>query len=251
MAMDPRYWARAARALARHATTPNFGRELLTAGLREDARPKAPTRSFLEAFPDAEGREVRMGTVAFRASNLDPLEQYVVAVLCKLRRPQRIFEIGTYDGATTLLLARNAPTAEVFTLDLPPDHASVAAVTSEVANAREGAGRRFTDSPEAEQITQLYGDSRTFDFSPWHRDIDLILVDGGHDYDCARADTANALRMVRVGGLVIWDDYLPGWPGVVSAVDDCGRPVTHLAATGLAVYDARATQGQEQPQLPS
>lgn len=167
---------------------------------------------------------------------MDPLEQYVLGALAQVRQPRRIFEIGTYDGATTLLLARNAPDAEVFTLDLPPEGAGAATVTEEVKNAGQGVGRRFRGTDESERITQLLGDSRTFDFGPWYGTVDFVVVDGGHELDCVRADTATAFRLLKPGGVIVWDDYERGWPGVVQAVDECGRPTTHIAGTALAVY---------------
>lgn len=232
------YWTEAGRSLARNVRTPGFARELATAGLRRDAGPKAPTVFVLDAYPEADGVAVEMGEVAYRRSNLDPMEQYVLAVLAKLREPRRIFEIGTYDGASTVLLARNAPNAQILTLDLPPAHARAATVEKEVENAAAGAGSRFRSAPEAERITQLYGDSRMFDFSPWLGSVDLVLVDAGHDYDCAHADTVNALRLLAPGGLIVWDDYQVGWPGVVRAVDECRQPVRHIASTDLAVFDS-------------
>lgn len=250
--MDLRYWAGATRALTRHLRSdPSFVKELARAGLLADAKPKAPTMAFLDAYPEAEGCEVSMGRVAFRRSNLDPLEQYILAALCTVRKPRRIFEIGTYDGATTLVLARNAPEAEIFTLDLPPVAATAARIPEEIANAQEGAGKRFAGASEADRITQLFGDSGTFDFSPWHGAVDLVLVDAGHDYDSVAADTASAVRMVSERGIIVWDDYDGGWPGVVQAVDEAGRSVMHVAGTGFALYDGSREVGAHQESVGS
>jgi hypothetical protein len=67
----------------------------------------------------------------------------------------------------------------------------------------------------------------------------MVIIDGGHEYDSARADTASAPRLVSPGGLVNWDDYRIGWPGVVRAVDESGLPIFRLADTDLAVYEVR------------
>lgn len=237
--MDLRYWASAGRSLGRHLRrSPSFRRDLATAGLRADLEPCASVVHVLDAFPGAADIEVDMGLVTFRLSNLDPYERYAVAALAVLRKPRRILEIGTYDGATTLLLARAAPDAEIFTLDLPPESAGSATVTWETDNAAAGVGSRFRGDPDAVRITQLLGDSRTFDFSPWHGTIDLVLVDGGHAYEPAKADTGSAQKLLASGGMIIWDDYTVGWPGVVRAVDESGLSVIRLAGTDLAVHDA-------------
>ena len=35
----------------------------------------------------------------------------------------------------------------------------------------------------------------------------MVIVDGGHSYEVAKSDTQNALRLVRNGGIIVWDDY--------------------------------------------
>ena len=85
-----------------------------------------------------------------------------------------IVEIGTFDGRTTLNLAVNAPPhTQVFTLDLPPDAAPKfdLAPGERVYVEKPRSGRRFLDAPPewaaaARRITQLMGDSATFDWSP-------------------------------------------------------------------------------------
>jgi predicted O-methyltransferase YrrM len=180
---------------------------------------------------------VELGKVTYRRSNFDPMEQFAIGAIAKLHKSTAVFELGTFDGATTLLLARNLPDALITTLDLAPGHAEAASVEDELANALDGVGRRFAGLPESARIQQLLGDSREFDFSPWFGTIDLVIVDAGHDYECVAADTATALQLVRPGGVIIWDDYTPGWPDVVRAVDEMGRKVFHLAGTDLAVLD--------------
>src|SRR5206468_2241747 len=48
------------------------------------------------------------------------LELLVISRVVAERKPARVFELGTFDGRTTLALADNAPEhAIVYTLDLP------------------------------------------------------------------------------------------------------------------------------------
>jgi hypothetical protein len=54
----------------------------------------------------------------------------------------------------------------------------------------------------------LLGDSRIFDFSPWARTIDLVLVDGGHDFEMALAHTFSAQWLLALGGVMVWDDHV-------------------------------------------
>jgi len=245
--MDARFWAKALRSFARHARNKSFLQQVMTAGLKADSAPKATVASFVKVYPEAKKQIVPMGDVRYRVWNMDPYEQFCLAALAGLRQPKRIFEIGTFDGSTTMLLARMLPQAQIYTLDLPPEDADGA---NKMALAKvNGAGSRFRDAPEGDRITQLYGDSRHFDFSPYFGTMDLVVVDGSHEADCVGADTESALRLVTDEGLVVWDDYSPGWPDVVKAVDDAaerhGILVTRFHNTETALYDATRTSASD------
>jgi predicted O-methyltransferase YrrM len=202
----------------------------------------SPTRDIFAAFPGIESVEVDLGPSRYTPNNLDPFERHALAAICLLRRPARIFEIGTFDGDTTRVLARNAPGAEIFTLDLPVSEVSGATEEAERANvAAGGVGARFRGRPESGQITQLLGDSRLFDFSPWFGSIDLVVVDAGHEWDAVSADTATAARLLAPGGIIVWDDYMPYWPAVVRAVDECPLSTFHLARSDFAIHDSAAS----------
>ena len=47
----------------------------------------------------------------------------------------------------------------------------------------------------------------------------LVIVDGGHAEDVCANDTTLALKLVGRGGVVVWDDYTPYWPGVKSTLE--------------------------------
>ncbi len=196
--------------------------------------------SLFDAYPEARDQYVPMGVVRYRRYNMDPLELYAIAVIAAVRNTKKVFEIGTYDGATTGLIARMVPDAQVYTLDLPPDR--VAETHLQVAHGNAGGvGSRFQGTPEADRIDQLYGDSREFDFGQYYGQMDLVVVDGSHQADDVRADTEKALKMLAPQGAVVWDDY--NRPSVIGPVDAAaehyGLSLVHIAQTGIAVYDAR------------
>jgi predicted O-methyltransferase YrrM len=226
----------------RLARVPGFTASWLSFPRRFEAGPKARSLALLDAYPAIEELSIEMGALRNRRSNLDPMEQFSLAAICAIHEPKTILEIGTYDGTTTMLLAKAAPRAKILTLDLPEAEAGTATVAEEASNVSTGGiGRVFAGTAEAPRITQLLGDSRRFDFSAWFDSIDLVLIDGGHDADCAVSDTRNALRLIRDGGVVVWDDYTEGWPGVVHAVDtlpaNTRRHVVRLEGTQFAVLD--------------
>jgi predicted O-methyltransferase YrrM len=140
---------------------------------------------------------------------------------------REIIEIGTFDGRTTLNLAVNSdPATPVFTLDLPPDLATKFAL--------DHGERKFVEKPapgeryrragppwnnSTAKITQLLGDSGTFDWSAHFGKAGLVFVDGSHAYDYAKHDTEMAFKLVAPGGMVLWHDY-GVWEGVTRALEE-------------------------------
>ncbi len=172
---------------------------------------------------------VRLSQLDVEPGNVSLTELTVLAAICAARQPATIFEIGTFDGRTTLNLAENSPPeTRIYTLDLPAgevDTTAHALAAGEDAFVRKSAsGARFVSSPYASRITQLYGDSARFDFSPYRGAIDLVFVDASHAYEYVLTDSRNALELLRPGGIILWHDYGTGdWPGVNRALNELRR----------------------------
>jgi predicted O-methyltransferase YrrM len=135
---------------------------------------------------------------------------FLMMQLAAMLRPKRIFEIGTSQGRTTALLAMNTPDdTQIFTLDLDPSQPLPGQVSDPhlIELAKKELGIAFRGTNWAKKITQLLGDSGTFDFSPYADSIDLVTVDGSHTYRFVRSDSLNAFRMIRPGGVILWHDF--------------------------------------------
>ncbi|MEX1187615.1 MAG: class I SAM-dependent methyltransferase, partial [Bacteroidia bacterium] len=57
------------------------------------------------------------------------------------------------------------------------------------------------------RITHLFGDSRSFDFTPYEGKSDLVFIDGDHHFDSVVEDTRTAFRLVSEKGIIVWHDY--------------------------------------------
>jgi predicted O-methyltransferase YrrM len=158
------------------------------------------------------------GTVSLRhlheshrtTGSISPLELRVICELARMIAPKNVLEIGTFEGRTTLNLALNLPESKIYTLNLPQESCSFQV------------GKYFHGAEEAGRITQLFGNSREFDFSGLPR-MDLVFVDGDHSYDGVVSDSENAFNVLAEDGIILWHDF-----------DTC-----HLATT-KAVLDAVA-----------
>ena len=103
-----------------------------------------------------------------------------------------------------------------------------------------GGGCRFANSPYRKKIVQLWGDSATFDFSPYYQKADLVFVDGSHTYEYVHNDSKVALALLRPEtGLIVWHDYDWGYGGAAKALEELSRTpeysgLKHIEGTCLA-----------------
>jgi len=135
---------------------------------------------------------------------------FLMMQLVAMLRPKRVFEIGTSQGRTTALIAMNTPPeTQIFTLDLDPSKPLPGQVSDVhlIELARRELGVAFRGTSWEKRITQLLGDSGTFDFSPYYDSMDMVTVDGSHTYRFVRSDSLNAFRMIRPGGVILWHDF--------------------------------------------
>src|SRR5712692_10546131 len=182
--------------------------------------------------------------------NVSAHELVIISSLVKLIDPAVLFEIGTFDGRTTLnLAAQSRDDARVYTLDLPRAHMDAAGLPLAVHDRKYVdkpiSGIRFHGTDVEHKIMQFYGDSATFDYRPYVGKVDFVFVDGSHSYHYVLNDSWAALQMVRNRGLIVWHDYVPSghqcWPGLVRALDELQatrpafRGLKHIAGTALAV----------------
>lgn len=132
-----------------------------------------------------------------------------MALITRALKPRKIFEIGTFRGRTALNFALNScEECVIYTLDLPAGEMgdTLAAADNRLTHMREP-DADYRDSDVSHKIQQLYGDSATYDFSPYADNIDIVFVDGGHTYDLVVNDTKVALSMCRSGGMILWHDF--------------------------------------------
>jgi hypothetical protein len=201
---------------------------------------KLPDRHPADVWPGIDTTGVLLRPFAGQFGNVKRYELMVLCAVARHVQARSLFEFGTFDGLTTWHLAANAGTGgQIWTLDLPLDHParfrrghdrSVGKIQDIIV------GRQFIATDEAPRIKQLYGDSLEFDSEPYRGRMDFCLIDASHEYQHVCRDTANALHMVRTGGVIFWHDYSRWWPGVQRCLDDLAAelPVFGIQETALA-----------------
>jgi predicted O-methyltransferase YrrM len=120
--------------------------------------------------------------------------------------PRRILELGTSKGEFTDILARLYPSAEICTVDLPPDDPilqeflagrkrhRIAAALEARAGSLDHPNVHFIETNSLFLLEKVSG---PFDF---------IWVDAGHRFPEVAWDLAHAYHLCRPGGIIMADD---------------------------------------------
>jgi hypothetical protein len=187
-------------------------------------------KAIFKAIEDLFGEPVNLNlhVPSSDIGSLTMLEATVMASLLKLLDPRVVFEIGTFLGYSTALLLRNTDSnCKVYSLDLDIDAAELATAstfsehelrTDDVKNdnylrytqaAKGPYYLRNIDHTTRSRLKLLKGNSLEFNCSKngVAGCVDLVFVDGGHEYDIIASDTVKALEMLGGNGLIIWHDY--------------------------------------------
>ena len=175
------------------------------------------------------------------AGNVTLLELMVISSLARRATPPVIFEIGTFDGRTALNIAANlwprrnglhfgSANAGLGRTKFP----LAAGERSFVAKASSGA--KFVNTEYGPKITQLYGDSASFDFSAYVGRMGLVFVDGSHTREYLEQDSRTALQLAGNDAVILWHDYQQDWPGVIGGLND-------LYETNPAFFSLRQIEG--------
>ena len=155
---------------------------------------------------------------------------------------RRVLEIGTYDGFTALNLVANLPEGgEVATVDLPEGADQTELRAQGISNAATGdiIGSMYRNEPERAKIKEVRADSSQLEWKELAPKIDLIFVDGCHDYQYVLKDSMNAIASVKSGGVIFWHDYGQA-VDVTQVLDELAKkhPVRAIKGTRLAVMTA-------------
>ncbi|MGP8214272.1 MAG: class I SAM-dependent methyltransferase [Bacteroidia bacterium] len=189
------------------------------------------------------GFKEELNTFAFLEGGSLPTDLCIIRGLCKTIPNCRYFEIGTCRGESVINVADVC--SECYTMDFDP---------KEISDKKDGELIGFF-SKGNERITQLYGNSLTFDYAGLNKKFDVIFIDGDHHYESVKSDTENIFKhLVHENTIVIWHDYGydPVTPRheVMAAIID-GTPeqyrkkLYHVSNTMCAIYTNRQLQTLE------
>ena len=158
--------------------------------------------------------------------NVTLTELLCIVSIVKHLQVNKIFEIGTFDGRTTLNMHQNCYTKpEVFTLDLPSSDLNKTVYLlhdweKKYAEKKEP-GTKFSHLKNSGSIIQLLGDSAKFERDDLSNYFDLIFIDGYHMSEYVQNDTELAFRpLKKERGIILWHDYDTEWDDVTNTMEN-------------------------------
>ncbi|NIO21040.1 MAG: class I SAM-dependent methyltransferase [Candidatus Aenigmarchaeota archaeon] len=174
-------------------------------------QPVIPEVDISELVPEPIAIEIHHPTVS--DGNVSLFELMVINKLIRYHNPSKIFEIGTFDGRTTLNISANSTgKARILTLDLPREKIGYTRLPIDSGDTiyieKNMSGEKFVGTSYQNKIEQVLGDSASFDFTPFLDSFDWVFIDGAHSYEYVVNDSNIARKLLRNGkGVIVWHDY--------------------------------------------
>ena len=200
-------------------------------------------------------KSISLGPMTFLDGGSLPTDMMLLASLAEGIKDCHYFEIGTWRGESVAAIASRA--SSCFSLCLTDDEMRALGMHEKSIESH------MMFSKDLENVTQLRGDSRTFDFASVKKKFDLVFIDGNHHYDCIISDTRSVFKhLVKEDGIVVWHDYgfhpdqvrFEVMAAILEGVgpDRAGK-VYHVAHTKCAIYTGHTLQSSqvEFPVIPS
>jgi predicted O-methyltransferase YrrM len=185
---------------------------------------------------------VTLGPMTFLDGGSLPTDLMLLGGLAGGMEECAYFEIGTWRGESVATVASRAKSCHTLCL-------------SDEEMRKRGMHRSTIEShrlfsEKLDNVIQLSGDSRSFDYQGLHQKFDLIFIDGDHHYDFLKRDTEMVFRyLVHENSIVVWHDY--GFHPdriryeVMAAILDGAGPeradrIYHVAHTKSAIWTGKS-----------
>jgi predicted O-methyltransferase YrrM len=118
---------------------------------------------------------------------------------------EKVLEIGAFEGQTTVFLAWLFPQTQITCIDPWRNYNEVSSGMTDVKAVFDGNTKHFGNRLRAiqgfssDELPKLLAAGEQFD---------IIFIDGSHYYGDVVIDSQLSWRLLKLGGVLIWDDYL-------------------------------------------
>ena len=129
--------------------------------------------------------------------------------------PIKYLEIGTFYGANLLYVADSYcshPNSKLYCIDPWEDYGEYTEYKGEQPKIYDTFIKNINNSKDKDKIviTRGYSNKELLKFEDDF--FDIIYIDGNHEPEYVLEDAVLSFRKLKVGGIMIFDDYGPGGP---------------------------------------
>jgi hypothetical protein len=156
----------------------------------------------------------------------------VLATVARNCGARTCVEIGTASGHATAVIAENAATSNVYTVNIPPDdivHGKGGCLTT-YAPSESDIGSYYR-AKGLTNVTQILANSA--EWKPDVGQVDLAFIDGCHDTGYVYNDSNKLLPHIRSGGFMLWHDFNPALVDTFPWIRCVCEGVNRLGVRGL------------------
>jgi predicted O-methyltransferase YrrM len=147
----------------------------------------------------------------------------ILHIICKLFNIKNYLEIGVHNGASMSYVVSENKSKNCIGIDLfenCKDHYVQDSITKQKSfdninknNINSTIELIKGNSTSNEIINKLKEELKD-------NEIDLLFIDGDHSYMGVKNDFLNYHPLVKINGLIVFDDYSEKWPNILKFVDD-------------------------------
>jgi glycosyltransferase involved in cell wall biosynthesis len=143
-------------------------------------------------------------------------------ILSELPKPHMIVEIGSYCGRSTAVIGKVAqavsPDAQIYAID---PHQGVVGALDQGIKQGIPTIEKFNQTIIRAGLTGTVNVIQKLSYEvKWDKPVNLLLIDGLHDYFNVARDFFHFEPWISDGGLVAFHDYANYYPGVKAFVDE-------------------------------
>lgn len=150
---------------------------------------------------------------ATRAHGMTHQKDYdALAAVCLYRKPQLIFEIGTYLGVTSDFFLQLLPECRIVSIAYVNPKWNILSKKLNNSGLSKKKIGSCVHQRRRSRFTQLIGDShklRANDLLENYGHFDLVLIDGDHSYEGVLQDTELVRKIIGECGVICWHDANP------------------------------------------
>ncbi len=157
----------------------------------------------------------------------------------------QILEIGSWEGLTSFFILHKLPSSNLTCVDTwgGSDEQNASTIETDEVLLRTEMNFDYNLNQFGSRLTKVKQDSQAF-FNNYRRKnyFDLIFVDGSHHCDDVIVDGIKAFEQLKIGGLLIFDDYF--WRFYKNDFDNPASAINNLLNSKSKSYKIIAVYEQ-------